>query len=141
MKLIKYDNSYMDPFTNFDRWLDDAFFGIDRNPLINRFLEGREVNQLSVNLYEDTDNYYVTAELPGLSRKDIKIELENAVLSISGERKIKEGKKESTFSFNRSITVGDDVDASKVKAKLQDGILTVSLPRQEQRKPRSITVS
>ena len=141
MKLIKYDNSYMDPFTNLDRWLDDTFFGFDRNPFYNRFTERAASNQLPVNLYEDKDNYYVTAELPGLSKKDVKIELENAVLTVSGERKAKEGKTESTFSFSRSITVGDDVNATKVKAKMQDGVLTVTLPRQEERKPRQITVS
>ncbi len=142
MKLIKYDNSSLDPFTNLDRWLDDAFFSLDRNPFYNRFLtkEGSS-NQLPVNLYEDKDNYYVTAELPGLSKKDVKIELENAVLSISGERKIKKGENETVFSFSRSITVGDDVNGPKVKANMQNGVLTVTLPRQEERKPRSITVS
>jgi len=141
MKLIKYDNSYMDPFTNFDRWLDDAFFGLDRNPFFNRFTEREASSQLPVNLYEDNDNYYVTAELPGLNKKDVSIELENAVLTISGERKVKNDKDESTFTFSRSITVGDDVNAAKVKAKMQDGVLTVTLPRQEERKPRQITVS
>lgn len=141
MKLIKYDNSYMDPFTNFDRWLDDTFFGFDRNPFFNRFVETQRAGELPVNLYEDKENYYVTAELPGLTKKDVKIELENAVLTVSGERKEKQGDKESIFSFSRSITVGDDVNASKVQAKMQDGVLTVTLPRQEERKPRSITVS
>lgn len=141
MKLIKYDNSYLDPFTNLDRWFDDAFFGLDRRPLFNRLLEGTGSNQLPVNLYEDRDNYYVTAELPGLNKKDVKIELENAVLTLSGERKRKQGDQESSFSFSRSITIGDDINASKVKARMQDGILTVTLPREEERKPRSITVS
>ncbi len=141
MKLIKYDNSYLDPFTNFDRWFDDAFFGADRRPLFNRLFDGVTSNQLPVNLYEDRDNYYVTAELPGLSKKDVKIELENAVLTISGERKRKQGESESSVSFSRSITVGDDINPSKAKARMQDGVLTITLPREEERKPRTITVS
>lgn len=141
MKLIKYDNSYLDPFTNLDRWLDDAFYGMERGPLFNRLFDSSSTSQLPVNLYEDRDNYYVTAELPGLSKKDVKIELENAVLTLSGERKQKKGDQESSLSFTRSITIGEDINASKVKATMQDGVLTVTLPREETRKARSITVS
>ena len=141
MKLIKYDHNTIDPFTNLDRWFDEAFFGLDRSPLFSRWIPDEGTNRLAVNLHEDANNYYVTAELPGFDRKDLKVELENAVLTLSGERKEKHGETERSSSFSRSITVGDDVNASKVKAKLQHGLLTVTLPRQEARKPRSIAIS
>jgi HSP20 family protein len=141
MKLIKYDHNTIDPLTHLDRWFDEAFFGLDRSPLFSRWASNEGITQLAVNLHEDADNYYVIAELPGFDRKELKIELENAVLTLSGERKEKHGETEQSSSFSRSITVGDDVNASKVKAKLQNGVLTVTLPRQEARKPKTIAIS
>jgi HSP20 family protein len=141
MKLIKSDNSYSDPFSSLERLFGDTFFGLDRSPLFDRFADREPINSFPVNIYEDKDNYYATAELPGINKKDVKIELENAVLTISGERKVKKGDSKSSYAFSRSITVGDDIDSGKVNAKLLDGVLTVTLPRHEERKPRSITVS
>ncbi|OPZ73414.1 MAG: Acid shock protein [Verrucomicrobia bacterium ADurb.Bin474] len=94
-----------------------------------------------MNLYHDNDALYVTAELPGVSKKDISIQLENAVLTIKGERKEKEGKSESSVSFERAITIGEEINSDKIKAKLEDGILTITLPKAENRKPKAITVS
>lgn len=141
MKLIKSDNSYADPFTSLEKLFGDTFFGVDRYPFFDRFADRESVNSFPVNIYEDKDNYYATAELPGIDKKDIKIELENAVLTISGERKVRERENKSCCTFSRSITVGDNIDSSMVNANLQDGILTITLPRHEERKPRSITVS
>lgn len=139
MTLIKYDPLFnQDPFAEFDRFFNRAFGDLSRWPAqwsesLNR--------SFRADLYSDQDNVYVVAELPGVDRKDIDIELENAVLTVSGERVRKEGDRESRFAFNRSFTVGDDIRADKVKAKLDNGILTVTLPKAETRKPRQISVS
>ena len=141
MKLIKSDNSYTDPFTSLERLFGETFFGLDRYPFFDRFDDREATRSFPINIYEDKNDYYVTAEVPGINKKDIKIELENAVLTISGERKVKKGDNESSLTFSRSVTVGDGINSGKVSAKLEDGILTVTLPRAEERKSRAISVS
>ncbi|MCC5807954.1 MAG: Hsp20/alpha crystallin family protein [Opitutales bacterium] len=139
MRLIKYDNLYNDTLSELDRFFDRTFGSF---PAFPGMLTREDARGFRVDLNHDADNYYVLAELPGVDKKDVNIELENAVLTISGERKSGgEAGGESTFRFSRFITVGDDVVADKVKAKLENGILTVTLPKREERKPRMISVS
>jgi HSP20 family protein len=140
MKLIKYDNNTRDPFASLDKLFEDAFYGWNRLPQFSGSFDQDWSSTLPVNIHEDRDNYYVTAELPGVRKQDVQIELENAVLSITAERKTKQGDQESIWKVSRSVTVGEHIDAGKVKAALKDGILTVTLPRAEARKPKAITV-
>lgn len=139
MRLIKYDNRSVNPFAELDRLFSEALWGGNRYGW-ERIFEPA-TGSLRVNLYHDDDALYVTAELPGVSKKDVSIQLENAVLTIRGERKMKEGKAESSVAFERAITVGEDINADKIKAKLEEGILTITLPKAEHRKPKAITVS
>lgn len=139
MRLIKYDNRSVNPFAELDRLFSEALWGGNRYGWERMFEPA--TGSLRVNLNHDDDALYVTAELPGVSKKDVSIQLENAVLTIRGERKMKEGKAESSVAFERAITVGDDINADKIKAKLEEGILTVTLPKAEHRKPKAITVS
>lgn len=139
MRLIKYDNRSVNPFAELDRLFSEALWGGNRYGWERMFEPA--TGSLRVNLYHDDDALYVTAELPGVSKKDVSIQLENAVLTIRGEGKMKEGKAESSVAFERAITVGDDINADKIKAKLEEGILTVTLPKAEHRKPKAITVS
>lgn len=90
-----------------------------------------------VDLYEDKDNTYVRAELPGVSREDISVEMVEGYLNLSASRK--DG--EQSFSFNRSIAIPEQVQAEKVSAAYENGILTVTLPKQEQAKPRKINIA
>jgi HSP20 family protein len=103
----------------------------------------------ALDVYEDKDNVYVRAELPGMKREDIDLSLHNGSLSISGERK-SEGKykdaevyrSERFFGrFQRTVTLPTLVAADKVKAQYQDGILTVTLPKAEEAKPKHIDVN
>ncbi|MBN2234473.1 MAG: Hsp20/alpha crystallin family protein [Opitutales bacterium] len=139
MRLIKYDNRSVNPFAELDRLFSEALWGGNRYGW-ERMFES-PTGSLRVNLYHDDDALYVTSELPGVSKKDVSIQLENAVLTIRGERKMKEDKTESSVAFERAITVGEDINADKIKATLEDGILTVTLPKAEHRKPKAITVS
>lgn len=141
MKLIRYNNNYSDPFISLENLFNDNLFGTDRHSCFAQPEEQRIENEVPVDIYEDEDNYYITAELPGVSKKDLKIELENAVLNIFGEWSSKTVDKVSPSSFSRSISVGENINRTKVKAKLLDGILTITLPRNEELKARSITVS
>lgn len=90
-----------------------------------------------VDLYEDKDNTYVRAELPGVKREDIAVEMIEDYLTINATRK--EG--EQSFSFSRSISIPESVQADKVSAALENGVLTVTLPKQEQAKPRKIAIN
>jgi HSP20 family protein len=90
-----------------------------------------------VDLYEDKDNTYVRAELPGVSREAINIEMVDGYLNISAARK----QGEETFDFNRSIAIPEAIQADKVAAAYENGQLTVTLPKQEQVKPRKINIA
>jgi HSP20 family protein len=97
--------------------------------------------QFPVDLYEDKDNTYVRAELPGVSRDAIGVEIVDGSLSIQASRKEKAGETENTVSFNRLVSIPDEIQADKVSAAYENGILTVTLPRKEEAKPKKINVS
>ena len=133
--------SYMnrEPFAR----LFDTFFGD---------LQGEDVSNRGwvppVDIQETGDGYKLQAELPGLTKDDIQITLENNVLRLSGERKLeKDVKKESyhrverTYgTFARAFTLPSQVNHDKVEASFENGLLTISVPKAEQAKPRKITI-
>ena len=103
----------------------------------------------TLDVLEDKDNYFILAELPGLKREDIKVSLENGNLTISGERK-SETRNEGTsvhcverFSghFERSIALPVTISTDKVKATYTDGVLTLTLPKAEEAKPKKIDIT
>ena len=103
----------------------------------------------AMDLVESDDHFVLRADLPGLSEEDVKIELEDSTLTISGERKSehesdREGyhRVERAFgSFQRSLTLPKGVDPEAVTAKFDRGVLEVRIPKPEQRKPRRIEIS
>jgi len=103
----------------------------------------------SVDVMEDKDQITVKAELPGMAKEDIKISLENGVLSIQGEKKaekeVKEGgllrQERSYGSFYRAFTLPAGVDGSKATANYKDGVLELMLPKKEEAKPKAIEIS
>jgi HSP20 family protein len=99
-------------------------------------------HRFPVDLYEDSENTYVRAELPGLERADIAVELADGFLTISGERRQTDGSGQTTgsFSLNRSIAVPESVANDQVKAQYEDGILTVTLPKREEAKRRKLSI-
>jgi HSP20 family protein len=104
----------------------------------------------AVDVRESNDEIRVTAELPGLKSEDVTVTLENGVLSISGEKKqeVQEGKEDGNYylferrygRFERSFTLPRTVDADRIKARFEDGVLTVTLPKAENAKPRRVPV-
>ncbi len=78
--------------------------------------------------------------MPGVKKGDIQLNLERNLLSLKGDRKEKAADGEKSFSFSRSISLPEEVDSEKVSAKLQDGLLTITLPRAEASKARQIIV-
>jgi HSP20 family protein len=102
----------------------------------------------SLDLYQSNDNVVAVVELAGMRKEDIDISLHDGMLTISGERKQETGNDEKAErseryigKFRRSITLPTRVDASKVSATYKDGILTVTLPKAEEVKPKRIRVN
>ena len=103
----------------------------------------------ALDVYEDKDNVYVRAELPGMRKEEIEVSLHNGSLSISGERKSEDKFKDAEVyrgerffgRFQRSVTLPTPVAVDKIKAQYKDGILTVTLPKTEEAKPKHIDVS
>lgn len=103
----------------------------------------------ALDVYEDKDNFVVQAELPGLKREDIEVSLHDGTLTISGERKAEQRSDDAEIyraerhvgRFQRTVGLPTTVDTDKVKAGYTDGVLTVTLPKTEEAKPKKIDVS
>ncbi len=132
MKLMRYN--YPNLVNEMDNWLPDPFSGFGE---LSRFFEGfgngRSRDRLATDLYEDDDHYYARFELPGVKKEELKVEAEDGVLSVKFERE--------NESSRRAIRLPESVDPAKITAKLEDGILTVTIAKAEERKPRSITIN
>ena len=86
----------------------------------------------AVEATEDEQGVRIVAEIPGYKPENVKISIENRVLTMSGEK--------ANASFKRSFTVPSTIDAEKIEASVEHGVLTVTLPKAEQAKPREIVV-
>jgi len=140
MKLIRYERPQW-PANDFDRLFDFGVGDFGRmNELFNRFWGQEERTAPAVDLHEDKEHYYVKAELPGFSREQIDLELENGVLTLSAHTKDGEGENAREYSVSRSLSVPEDADAAKISARHENGVLTITLPKQEERKPRRIAI-
>jgi HSP20 family protein len=103
----------------------------------------------AMDLLESGDHFVLRADLPGMSEDDVKIELEDATLTISGERKAEhesdgEGYyrvERASGSFQRSLTLPKGVDPEAVSASFDRGVLEVRIPKPEERKPRRIEIA
>ena len=101
-----------------------------------------------VDIFENDDHVVIKAELPGVDKKDISVDVKDRILTLSGERssdsEVKEDnyyrKERSYGKFERSFTLPADVDPDKVKADYKDGILQIEIPKPEEHKPKQITV-
>jgi HSP20 family protein len=102
----------------------------------------------ALDIRENNQHYAVTVELPGVRKEDVQVELENGTLTIRGEKTSeREEKKEqcryterSYGSFSRSFSLPSDADADRLEASFKDGVLSLTIPRTEQTKPRAIAI-
>jgi HSP20 family protein len=129
-----------EPFSREVDRLFDAFFGqSDRT--------GRRWVP-AMDLVEAGDHFVLKADLPGLKDEDVKIEVEDGTLTLSGERKAEHEASEGGWyrierafgSFSRSLTLPEHVDASAISASFNDGVLEVRIPKPEERKPQRIEI-
>lgn len=102
----------------------------------------------AVDVYEDAEAIQLKAELPGMEMREIEVKIENNALEIRGEKKIEQTEKKENYHriervfgrFFRSFRLPNTVAQDKIKAKYDRGVLTITLPKREETKPRSITV-
>lgn len=101
----------------------------------------------AIDIFEDAEGFYLAADVPGFSQENLQIRFENHTLTLSGERRPTEANnlrfhRTESFSgrFQRSFSLTDEIDVEKIEAELKNGVLTILLPKQEQSKPRQITV-
>lgn len=102
----------------------------------------------AINITEDADAFYVSAELPGVNSADLELNVTANQLSLAGERKIPEESADARYHrrereagrFSRAITLAGDIDPDNVKAALVNGVLTVTVAKAEKAKPRQIAV-
>lgn len=102
----------------------------------------------AIDIYEEPDAMYVEADLPGLRKDDVTVNLEDNVLTIQGQRKRQNEEKRDNYHrierasgmFSRSFTLPSTVDREKIDAEFKDGVLRIRLPKQETAKPKQIKV-
>jgi HSP20 family protein len=149
MRIIRYQHprslapraTFVNPWAGFedevDRVLNATF-----SSLLPEAGVGPQAFHPRADLFEDKDNFYLRAELPGLKKEDIRVELGEGVLTVSGTRKGfgTDGQAESNTEFSRSVSVPARVQEDQINARYEDGVLTVSLPKAEEVKPKRVAV-
>jgi HSP20 family protein len=126
------------PFNRLDT-LFDRFFGDDGGFLSQAW------TGLPVAMWDDEDHIYIEVELPGVADKDVDLSVHNGMLFIRGERKPEEGRRylyngRSYGRFERVVTLPEAVKTDDVQATLANGILSITLPKSPEAKPKKITL-
>ena len=127
-----------------NRFFDDSFFraGFSDNDL------ALSAWHPMVDIYHDNDNIVIKAELPGIDKKDITIDLKDSVLTLKGERNVENEEKEDNYyrrersfgKFERAFTLPTGLEPEKIKADYKDGVLKIEIPKPEKEKPKQITI-
>ena len=145
MSLVRFSNQFPSFF--------DRIFEGDMFDWSNRNFSDTNTTLPSVNIKEDTEGFQVDVAAPGFGKNDFKIELNHDQLTISSEKKVEDETKDqqqftrrefSYQSFSRTFTLPSIVEADKIKAKYDNGILSISIPKKEEAKPKppkQITIS
>lgn len=126
----------------FDRFMDESFFEM---PSLWQQGDG---NHLALDLIEQDEQYVVKASVPGINPEDIEITLNDGLLTIKGETTEEHETKEENYhlrerhfgSFARRVTLPSNIDAEKIEATNENGVLTLTLPKAESVKPKRIEV-
>ena len=137
------------PFRDFWNLPDEMnrfFWGLER---ANRNEPELQANWIpAVDITEDAESVTIQAELPGVDKNDITIKVSDGVLTIQGERRFKEEKKEENYyhferrygTFARSFSLPRTVNGDKVEAAMKDGLLHLRIPKIEEAKPKQIQI-
>ena len=154
MKLIRYQASprytpalsYPSLRDEMDRLFDVAFPAFSSLQRDGGFFDDWQ-GEFPIDLYQDKDAYVVRAELPGFRKEDLSVEVADGILTVTGHQKTESGQKEKEAGeavqerrASRSISLPEQVNAEKIQAAYENGILTVTLPKREEVKPRQIAI-
>ena len=127
----------------FNRLLDDPFFHTDRDSA-----EDMGTWYPVVDMFENDDSFVIKAELPGMGKDDIVVDVKDRVLTLKGERNYDSEVKEENYyrrersygKFQRTFSLPADVDADKIKAEFKDGQLKIEVPKPAEQKPKQFTI-
>lgn len=148
MSLIRWKPKNYNSFQELFDW-DEPLLGLSLFPIADKSLTAFKRDwSPAIDLSEDKDNVILKADLPGLNREDIRVSIDDNILTIKGERKSENEKKGKNFQrierfsgyFQRSLDLGESVDPGKVKASYKNGVLEVILPKTEQKKSEVVDV-
>jgi HSP20 family protein len=128
----------------FDRFLREAF-----SPATGEGEVSTRTWAPPVDIFENGDNLVLKAELPGVNPDDVEIRVEDNTLYLKGERKFEKEVKEQSYhrversygTFTRTFSLPNSVDSDKVVANFKDGVLTLTMPKKEEAKPKTIKIS
>lgn len=147
MELIRWNpmKEMMSLRERMDRLFEEPFFPFDRS----NSESPKGSWHPAVDMFEKEDKLVIKAELPGLNKDDVSLDLKDGVLTLKGERKIENEVEEGGYyrcemsygKFMRSFSLPTDVDPDKITAGFQNGVLTIEVPKTEDRKPKQITVN
>lgn len=144
MELMKWTPT--NELRNFNRMLthffDEPFFQNERQELMAKTWMPK------VDIYDTKDAFIIKAELPGIDKNDIKVDVDGRLLTLRGERKSETEEKENAYyrremyvgTFERSFTLPEDIDPGLIKAEYKDGVLSLEVPKPEERKPKQIEI-
>lgn len=125
-----------------DKLFSEAFRGLD----VRRGEYGMLIPE--VDIYETDDAIFVEMEVPGIKKKDLEIKIEDGILTIKGEKSSEKDNKSRNYHlyersygmFQRAFRLPDSIDTTKVKAKYEDGVLKIELPKKEEVKKETVSV-
>ncbi len=139
---VKKENGmerYAERFPYFSEFFNDFF-----NTWNSWVMDTRRMNMPAVNILETDEHFKIEVAAPGMNKEDFKIQVDNDLLTISAERKDEKSEKDARYtrqefnfvSFSRSFTMPEIVDAEKIAASYQNGVMTITLPKKEEVRPR-----
>lgn len=133
-------SSLLNVMSEFDRMFEEAF--ANSWSVVERATsqEAREWFNPRVDVHENDEAFFLSLDVPGVRKEDLKLDINGRTLTLSGERKRTEGRERFYGKFSRSVTLPESVDLDKIEAKLEDGVLAIALPKAEATKPRTIEV-
>lgn len=142
MSLIRYTPRTLAPWPDLDRWVDSFFAPTRRETSARPWAP-------AVDVLEDEKAIVIKADLPDVDEKDIKLELNDGMLTLKGERKFEKERKEEDYhfiersygAFSRSFRLPDTVNENDIKAAYKNGVLEVTLPKREPEKKKARTIS
>lgn len=144
MKLNRLPSHHPSRAPHFNHWLRDPFAGFSA---VSQLLEALpelhaplSTGRIPADVFEGDDAYHVHLEIPGVRKEDITLELLDSQLSLTAVKKHAETKTENSTTLKRTISVPKDVEQESISAKLEHGILQLTLPKSPENKPKTIEV-